>query len=97
MSKSMNAHAARSNAGSIMHGHYADLLFEVVTRRYEQQRCIVLTTNRMFGEWNQVFPNAPCVVTLVDRLLGTVKFGIVIQCADGHLLRTERPRLSLSR
>lgn len=48
---------------------YADLLFEVVTRRYEQQRCIVLTTNRMFGEWNQVFPNAACVVTLVDRLL----------------------------
>ena len=48
---------------------YADLLFEVVTRRYEQQRCIVLTTNKAFGEWNQVFPNATCVVTLVDRLL----------------------------
>jgi DNA replication protein DnaC len=48
---------------------YADLLFEVVTRRYEQQRCILLTTNKMFGEWNQVFPNAACVVTLVDRLL----------------------------
>ena len=48
---------------------YADLLFEVVTRRYEQQRSILLTTNKMFGEWNQVFPNAACVVTLVDRLL----------------------------
>jgi len=48
---------------------YADLLFEVVTRRYEQQRCILLTTNKAFGEWNQVFPNATCVVTLVDRLL----------------------------
>ena len=48
---------------------YADLLFEVVTRRYEQQRPILLTTNRAFGEWNQVFPNATCVVTLVDRLL----------------------------
>ena len=23
----------------------------------------------MFGEWNQVFPNAACVVTLVDRLV----------------------------
>ena len=23
----------------------------------------------MFGDWNQVFPNAGCVVTLVDRLL----------------------------
>ena len=48
---------------------YADLLFEVVTRRYEQQRCILLTTNKAFGEWNQVFPNATCVGTLVDRLL----------------------------
>jgi hypothetical protein len=48
---------------------YADLLFEVVTRRYEQQRPILLTTNKAFGEWNQVFPNATCVVTLVDRLL----------------------------
>ena len=48
---------------------YADLLFEVVTRRYEQQRPILLTTNKAFGEWNQVFPNATCVITLVDRLL----------------------------
>jgi DNA replication protein DnaC len=47
---------------------YADLFFEVVTRRY-QQRPIVLTTNRPFGEWNTVFPNAACVVTLVDRLV----------------------------
>lgn len=47
---------------------YADLLFEVVTRRY-QERSILLTTNKPFGEWNQVFPNAACVVTLVDRLL----------------------------
>jgi DNA replication protein DnaC len=48
---------------------YADLLFEVVTRRYELRRPIVLTTNKGFGEWNQVFPNAACVVALVDRLV----------------------------
>ena len=48
---------------------YADLLFEVVTRRYELRRPIALTTNKVFGEWNQVFPNAACVVTLVDRLV----------------------------
>lgn len=47
---------------------YADLLFEVITRRYPH-RPIILTTNKPFGEWNQVFPNAACVVTLVDRLL----------------------------
>ncbi|MFM2416221.1 MAG: hypothetical protein RL385_944 [Pseudomonadota bacterium] len=48
---------------------YADLLFEVVTRRYEQQRPIVLSTNKAFTEWSEVFPHAACTVTLVDRLL----------------------------
>jgi DNA replication protein DnaC len=46
----------------------ADLLFEVVTGRYESKP-IVLTTNRSFGAWDEVFPNATSVVTLVDRLL----------------------------
>jgi DNA replication protein DnaC len=48
---------------------YADLLFEVVTRRYEQRRPILMTTNKVFSEWGQVFPNASCVGTLIDRLL----------------------------
>jgi DNA replication protein DnaC len=48
---------------------YADLLFEVVTRRYQLGRPILLTTNKPFGQWNQVFPNAACVVTLIDRLV----------------------------
>ncbi len=48
---------------------YADLLFEVVTRRYQAQKPIVLTTNKRFAEWAGVFPNAACVVTLVDRLI----------------------------
>ena len=48
---------------------YADLLFEVVTRRYQAARPIVLTTNKPFADWAQVFPNAACVVTLVDRLV----------------------------
>jgi len=48
---------------------YADLLFEVITRRYQLHRPLVLTTNKAFGEWNGVFPNAACVVALVDRLV----------------------------
>ena len=47
---------------------YADLFFEVVSRRY-LQRSIILSTNKPFGEWPQVFPNATSVVTLVDRLV----------------------------
>jgi DNA replication protein DnaC len=45
----------------------ADLLYEVINRRYER-RSVVVTTNRGFKEWNEVFPNASCIVTLVDRL-----------------------------
>jgi DNA replication protein DnaC len=47
---------------------HADILYEVVSGRYEK-RSTVLTTNRPFGEWGEVFPNASCVVTLVDRLI----------------------------
>ena len=47
--------------------HAADLLYEVVNRRYEQ-KSIIVTTNRGFKEWNQVFPNATCIATLLDRL-----------------------------
>lgn len=46
---------------------YADLLFEVVSARY-QKRSTLVTSNRPFSEWSEVFPNAACVVTLVDRL-----------------------------
>ena len=47
---------------------HADLLFEVVSRRYENKP-IVLTTNKPFSQWGEVFPNATSVVTLVDRLV----------------------------
>ena len=48
---------------------YADLLFEVVTRRYDTQKPLLLSTNKAFADWGQVFPHAACVVTLVDRLV----------------------------
>ena len=47
---------------------HADLLFEIVSRRYEEKSTLI-TTNKPFAEWNQVFPNASCVVSLVDRLV----------------------------
>jgi len=47
---------------------HADLLFEIVNRRYEKKP-IVMTTNRPFSEWGEVFPNAPCVVSIIDRLV----------------------------
>jgi DNA replication protein DnaC len=47
---------------------HADLLFELVSRRY-QRKSTVVTTNRAFAEWGEVFPNAACVVSLIDRLM----------------------------
>lgn len=47
---------------------HADLLYEVVGRRYDKGGSIVVTTNKAFSEWNQVFESAACLVTLIDRL-----------------------------
>lgn len=47
---------------------YADLLFDLISRRY-QARSTIITTNRAFKEWHEVFPNAACVVSLIDRLV----------------------------
>ena len=67
---------------------YADLLFEVITRRYQLRRPLVLTTNKAFGEWNQVFPNATCVVALVDRLVHRSE----ILSIDGESYRLKEAR-----
>ena len=47
---------------------HADLLFELISRRY-QNKSTVVTTNKPFAEWGEVFPNAACVVSLIDRLM----------------------------
>ena len=47
---------------------HADLLFEVVSQRYEKKSTCI-TTNKPILEWRDIFPNATCVVSIVDRLL----------------------------
>jgi len=47
---------------------HADLLFELINRRHEQKSTLI-TTNKSFSEWAEVFPNAACVVALIDRLV----------------------------
>ena len=44
----------------------ADLLFQVISRRYEQ-KSLVLTTNLAFSDWPTIFPNAACATALIDR------------------------------
>jgi DNA replication protein DnaC len=48
--------------------HHADLLFDIVNRR-NQEKSTVVTTNKAFAQWNEVFPNSSSVVALIDRLV----------------------------
>lgn len=66
---------------------HADLLFELISRRY-QAKSTIITTNRPFAEWHEVFPNAACVVSLVDRLLHKAE----IVAIDGASYRLKEAR-----
>ena len=46
----------------------ADLLFQVVSRRYER-KSLVLTTNLAFKDWPSIFPNSACTTALIDRVV----------------------------
>lgn len=47
----------------------ADLLFQIISARYEQGS-IIITTNRVFKEWAQIFNNDSTLTSaLLDRLL----------------------------
>ena len=46
----------------------ADLLFQVVSRRYEK-KSLVVTTNLPFSDWPTIFPNAGSAIALIDRLV----------------------------
>jgi DNA replication protein DnaC len=66
---------------------YGDLLFEVVSRRHES-KSTVITTNKRFAEWNEVFPNASCVTALIDRLVHKAE----IVKIDGESYRAKEAR-----
>jgi DNA replication protein DnaC len=67
---------------------HADLLFQVVSRR--ENRSTLVTTNRPFSEWNQVFPNATSVVALVDRLIHRIE--VVEIEGESYRLKESRER-----
>ena len=46
----------------------ADLIFQVVSRRYEK-KSLILTTNLAFAEWHTVFPSATCATALIERVV----------------------------
>jgi DNA replication protein DnaC len=58
-----------------------------VSRRYET-KSLPLTTSRPFSEWPQVFPNATCVVSLIDRIIHHAE----ILAIDGESYRAREAR-----
>jgi DNA replication protein DnaC len=66
---------------------HADLMFELVSRRY-QNKSTLITTNRSFSEWKEVFPNAACVVSLVDRLVHRAEVIVI----EGESYRAKEAR-----
>lgn len=46
----------------------ADLLFQVVSKRYERSSTVI-TTNLAFKDWPKFFPGASSVTALIDRLV----------------------------
>jgi len=46
----------------------SNLVFQVLSQRYEARRSTAVTTNKPFGEWNQTFHNDAMAHALIDRL-----------------------------
>lgn len=69
----------------------ADLLYELVSRRYER-RSILITTNKAFKEWNTVFPNATSIATLLDRLTHHADITVI----EGQSYRVRESELEIA-
>ncbi len=65
--------------------HGADLIFQVVSQRYERGT-IILTTNRVPKEWAKVFNDATVASAVLDRLAHHSEIVVL----EGKSYRTER-------
>ncbi|MGH8336488.1 MAG: IS21-like element helper ATPase IstB, partial [Gammaproteobacteria bacterium] len=67
----------------------ASLLFQLIAKRYEKRQPLVLTSNKAFGEWGQVFGgDAVLASAVLDRLLHQAT---VLQIrGDSYRLRERR-------
>jgi len=73
---------------------HADLLFEIINRRYETKSTVV-TTNKAFGEWADMFPNNGSVVAIVDRLVH--HSDIIVIEGDSYRMHEAKQRASKKR
>ena len=68
----------------------ADLLFQVITMRYEK-KSLVLTTNLAFSEWTTIFPSATTATALIDRVVHHADV-IAIEGKSYRLREAEEPK-----
>jgi len=67
----------------------ANLFFQLINARYERG-AIILTSNRGFGEWGEVFGDTVVAAALLDRLL---HHAIVVEIAGSSYRLREHARL----
>ena len=46
----------------------SNLVFQIISQRHDKKRSTIVTTNKSFGEWNQIFHNDAMAHAIVDRL-----------------------------
>lgn len=47
----------------------ATFLFEVINKRYQKERPVIITSNKSYGQWDEIFPDLVLVTAVLDRLL----------------------------
>ena len=72
----------------------ADLLYAVVNRRY-QRPPVILPTNRPGKQGNEVFPNATCIIPLLDRLLHHADVTVI--AGESYRVRESEPETAARR
>lgn len=67
----------------------ASLLFQVIAERYDRNQPLVLTSNKAFSDWGQVFANDPIMASAaLDRLLH--RSTVIHIRGDSYRLREKR-------
>jgi DNA replication protein DnaC len=47
----------------------ATFLFEAINKRYAANKSTIITSNKSYGQWHEIFPDPVLAVALLDRLL----------------------------
>ena len=69
-------------------GHAANLMFHLVASRYETATTIV-TSNRAFSRWGEIFTDEVVATAIADRLLHHAD--VIALNGDSYRLKTRRP------